>query len=91
MDPGRQTADTPEQGRAMVRDRKRAGADLIKVYSGLRPAVYRAVVDEAKALGLPNAAGLTALTQVLTRDAYDHLGKLGSMLAEGSTPLSAAG
>ncbi len=29
------------------------------------------------------AAGLAALTQVLTRDAYDHLGKLGSMLAEG--------
>ena len=24
-----------------------------------------------------------ALTQVLTRDAYDHLGKLGSLLAEG--------
>jgi glutamate-1-semialdehyde 2,1-aminomutase len=29
------------------------------------------------------AAGLAALTQVLTRDAYDHLGKLGTMLAEG--------
>jgi glutamate-1-semialdehyde 2,1-aminomutase len=29
------------------------------------------------------AAGYAALTQVLTRDAYDHLGKLGSQLAEG--------
>lgn len=29
------------------------------------------------------AAGLAALTQVLTRDAYDHLGKLGTLLAEG--------
>jgi glutamate-1-semialdehyde 2,1-aminomutase len=29
------------------------------------------------------AAGLTALTQVLTRDAYDGLGKLGTLLAEG--------
>jgi glutamate-1-semialdehyde 2,1-aminomutase len=29
------------------------------------------------------AAGLAALTQVLTRDAYDHLGKLGTKLAEG--------
>jgi glutamate-1-semialdehyde 2,1-aminomutase len=29
------------------------------------------------------AAGLAALTQVLTRDAYDYLGKLGTMLAEG--------
>jgi len=32
---------------------------------------------------LSTAAGLTALTEVLTRDAYDHLGKLGTMLAEG--------
>jgi glutamate-1-semialdehyde 2,1-aminomutase len=29
------------------------------------------------------AAGLAALTQVLTRDAYDYLGKLGTLLAEG--------
>jgi glutamate-1-semialdehyde 2,1-aminomutase len=28
-------------------------------------------------------AGLAALTQVLTPDAYDHLGKLGTLLAEG--------
>ncbi len=32
---------------------------------------------------LSAAAGLVALTEVLTRDAYDHLGKLGTMLAEG--------
>ena len=32
---------------------------------------------------LSSAAGLAALTQVLTPDAYDHLGKLGTMLAEG--------
>lgn len=32
---------------------------------------------------LTMAAGLTALTKVLTRDAYDHLGKLGAILAEG--------
>jgi glutamate-1-semialdehyde 2,1-aminomutase len=29
------------------------------------------------------AAGLAALTEVLTKDAYDHLGKLGTMVAEG--------
>ena len=29
------------------------------------------------------AAGLAALTEVLTPDAYDHLGKLGTLLAEG--------
>jgi glutamate-1-semialdehyde 2,1-aminomutase len=32
---------------------------------------------------LSSAIGLAALTQVLTRDAYDHLGKLGTLLAEG--------
>jgi glutamate-1-semialdehyde 2,1-aminomutase len=32
---------------------------------------------------LSAAAGLAALTKVLTKDAYDHLGKLGTMLAEG--------
>ena len=31
------------------------------------------------------AAGLAALTKVLTRDAYDYLGKLGTLLAEGCT------
>jgi len=32
---------------------------------------------------LSAAAGLAALTQVLTKDAYDYLGKLGTLLAEG--------
>jgi glutamate-1-semialdehyde 2,1-aminomutase len=32
---------------------------------------------------LSAAAGLAALTEVLTKDAYDQLGKLGTMLAEG--------
>jgi glutamate-1-semialdehyde 2,1-aminomutase len=31
------------------------------------------------------AAGLAALTKVLTRDAYDELGKMGTLLAEGCT------
>lgn len=53
--PGRRTADTPDQGRELVRDRKKARADFIKVYSGLRPEVYRAVLAEAKAAGLPVA------------------------------------
>jgi glutamate-1-semialdehyde 2,1-aminomutase len=32
---------------------------------------------------LSSLAGLVALTEVLTPDAYDHLGKLGTLLAEG--------
>jgi glutamate-1-semialdehyde 2,1-aminomutase len=34
---------------------------------------------------LSSAVGLVALTQILTRDSYDHLGKLGTLLAEGCT------
>ncbi len=32
---------------------------------------------------LSSAIGLVALTQILTRDAYDNLGKMGTMLSEG--------
>jgi glutamate-1-semialdehyde 2,1-aminomutase len=32
---------------------------------------------------LSSRAGLVALTEILTADAYDHLGKLGTLLAEG--------
>jgi imidazolonepropionase-like amidohydrolase len=53
--PGRRTADTPDAGRELVRERKQAGVDLIKVYSGLRPDVYRAVLEEASEQGLPVA------------------------------------
>ena len=53
--PDRVSADTPDQGRELVRKRKKAGVDLIKVYSGLSPEVYKAVLEEAKAQGLPVA------------------------------------
>ena len=43
---------TPEEGRAAVHKLKTAGVDQIKVYSKLAPEVYRAVVAEAKAVGL---------------------------------------
>ncbi len=35
---------------------------------------------------LSSAAGLAALTQVLTKDAYDHLGKLGTQFVRGVRP-----
>ena len=53
--PTRPAANTPEEGRALVRERKKQGVDLIKVYTGLQPDVYLAIVDEAKAQGLPVA------------------------------------
>ncbi|MFO0896884.1 MAG: amidohydrolase family protein [Pirellulales bacterium] len=53
--PTRPAANTPEQARELVRQRKLQGVDLIKVYSGLRPDVYRAIVEEAQAQHLPVA------------------------------------
>jgi imidazolonepropionase-like amidohydrolase len=49
--PNRISVDTPEQAREVVRARKKAGVDFIKVYSGLSPEVHRAVLEEAKAQG----------------------------------------
>jgi imidazolonepropionase-like amidohydrolase len=50
--PFSEACDTPEEGRAAVRKLKEAGVDYIKVYSRLKPEVYRAILDEAKAVGL---------------------------------------
>ncbi|MBI3476812.1 MAG: amidohydrolase family protein [Acidobacteria bacterium] len=41
------TVETPEQGRALVREQKRAGYDVIKLYGTLRPDVFRAILDAA--------------------------------------------
>jgi imidazolonepropionase-like amidohydrolase len=43
---------TPDSARALVRAQKKAGYDLIKVYDGLRPDVYAAVMDEARTVGM---------------------------------------
>jgi imidazolonepropionase-like amidohydrolase len=44
---------TPEEGRLEVERQHRAGYDFIKVYEGLTPEVYGAIVDEAVARGIP--------------------------------------
>ena len=38
---------SPEQGRSMVIDRKKSGYDFIKIYDGLKPEVYHAIMQEA--------------------------------------------
>ncbi len=43
---------TPEDGREAVRRQAKAGADQIKVYSGLEKEIFLAIVDEAKKQGL---------------------------------------
>lgn len=46
---------TPAGGRRFVREASDAGVDSIKVYSLLRPAVYAAILDEARQLDIPVA------------------------------------
>lgn len=46
-------AETPEQGREIVRKQKKDGAEFIKVYFNLKKDVYLAIADEAKKLNLP--------------------------------------
>jgi len=76
--PGSVVVTTPDAARAVVRDQKRAGYDLIKVYNGLASDVYDAIVDEAKAQGIlvgghvPKAVGLErALTGQRTIEHLD--------------------
>jgi imidazolonepropionase-like amidohydrolase len=51
-------AETPEQGREIVRKQKAGGAEFIKVYFNLKKDVYLAIADEAKKLNLPLAGHL---------------------------------
>ncbi|NIP78477.1 MAG: amidohydrolase family protein [Gemmatimonadetes bacterium] len=44
---------TPDEGRASVRRQAEAGYDFVKAYEGLSAPVYRAIVEEATARGLP--------------------------------------
>ncbi len=41
-------ADTPEQGRALVRNAKLAGYEFIKLYNGIKTDVFDAIIDEAR-------------------------------------------
>lgn len=44
--------ETPEEAREAVRALKKAGVDMVKVYSLLKPEVYRAACEEAQVQGL---------------------------------------
>ena len=53
MFPDANIAATPEQGRAVVDSLADAGAPFIKVYDGLEPEVYDAIIVRAARWGLP--------------------------------------
>jgi imidazolonepropionase-like amidohydrolase len=66
--PGSSVVTTAKAARAEVRAQEAAGYDWIKVYNGLSAEVYRAVLDEATAVGLPVAGhvpGAVGLEAVL--------------------------
>jgi imidazolonepropionase-like amidohydrolase len=85
--PFSEPCDTPEEARAAVRKLKDAGVDMIKVYSLLKPDVYRAALDEAKALKIkvtghvPNAITLDEALQA-GQDCIEHLMGFERMLVE---------
>lgn len=85
--PFSEECDTPEQARAAVRKLKDAGVDQIKVYSKLKPEVYRAAVEEAHALGLkavghiPSAC-TPADAAAVKQDSVEHLSRFEAIIAE---------
>ncbi len=70
----------PAAARAEVRRQKDAGYDLIKIYDGLAPDVYAAIVDEAAKLGMPVTGHIPEqvhLARVLAaRQSLEHTDKL---------------
>lgn len=90
--PDRVSADTPDGARELVRQRKKAGADLIKLYLGLSPEVYRAVLEEAKAQGLPVAGHCPERVSALDasnlgRRSIEHLSGIALSCARGEAAL----
>ncbi|MGE0623902.1 MAG: amidohydrolase family protein [Pseudomonadales bacterium] len=83
-DPGRPKLGTgipdAETARATVRELKAAGADFIKIYELVDPAVYRVLADEARAQGLPIASHvpltMTADGAGPVADSMEHLRNL---------------
>ncbi len=53
-------ADSPEAARRRVREIKAAGADFVKVFSEVPAPHWRAILDEARALGIPVAGHVPA-------------------------------
>ncbi len=83
--------DTPDEGRAAVRELHRKGVDQIKVYSFLKPAVYRAIVAEATALGLPVVGhvpeSMTLAEAVEAGQAsVEHLSRFETLIADLAPP-----
>lgn len=73
---GSLTAGTEAEGRAALRQVKKAGYDFVKVYSFLPPPAYFGIMDEAKKLGFP------ADGHIPSRVSIEHAVKAGHRCAE---------
>lgn len=85
--PSRATANTVEQARAVVVEQEGAGYDFLKVYSGLSPEVYEALLAAAREHGMPvaghvpHAVGLEGVLRA-GQDCIEHLDAYGLALEE---------
>jgi imidazolonepropionase-like amidohydrolase len=91
---GHVTAETPEEGRAVVRRYHDAGFEQIKLYTFLTPEVIKAIADEAHSLGMtvtghvPQA--LNAFQGVEAgMDQINHLNYVSNMMRDPSAPRGA--
>src|SRR5437016_7867898 len=76
---GAVSADTPEQGRAVVQRYKAAGFQQIKLYTLLKPDVVKAISDEAHRLGMTVTGHVPSALNAITgveggMDQINHLG-----------------
>jgi imidazolonepropionase-like amidohydrolase len=63
---------TPTEARDFVRTAAEAGVDFIKTHSLLRPEVYAAALDEARAVGLPVDGHIPLLVRALDAAVSGH-------------------
>ena len=84
--PFSEACDTEEEARAAVRKLHGAGVDQIKVYSRLRPEVYRAAADEARSLNLKvvgHIPGACTIEDAIAagQTSVEHLSRLEATIA----------
>ena len=82
---------TAEEGRAAVRAQREEGYDFIKVYVGLDTKVYEAILDEARATGMPVAGHVprqSTIAKALEHHAsIEHLADFDELIESDTSPV----
>ena len=80
-----------EEARAAVRAQREEGYDFIKVYVGLATKVYEAILDEAKAVGMPVAGHVprqSTIAKALDHHAsIEHLADFDELIESDASPV----